>query len=143
MSRLPDLQERQRLLPVLWQHFIDKVDREWNNKYSHLGPHRNHVSKPKQLAKAILTDILSSAQEIGFQEFVTITPATLHKYLVNNGCPPAVKPPTIIMLLRYCGFKDWTDFRQAEPNERYLPDPQSDQWSEGNTTNDWWGWLAP
>jgi len=134
-----DKKEKQYLLDILWQLFLDKVDAEWEEKYLPHGASRNEADATTKLAKAIQSDIVETLQDRPSTASPTLNHLTLHKYLSSNGWSIQVKASTIAQFLHYLQFKDWQEFKnqyQGDSEFTTLPEPPKNKPLQ-------WQWIGP
>lgn len=97
-STFPD---KERLLPILWDEFLSKIDLEWKDKYAAFGKNRQQIRQQSKFLAAVATDV-SSTQEINAQ--------TLRNYFSKNRFPARIKGDIILAVLSYLGYPNWKAF---------------------------------
>lgn len=110
------LTDKKRLLPILWNTFLEKIDREWDSKYQFFGKSREEIHHRVKFAEAVTKDMAADAQKRRPEAKVKLfNHLTLHNYFNANGWPQKVQPKTLLIFLRYLGYDDWKAFANDHP----------------------------
>jgi hypothetical protein len=99
---------------TIWRLFLEKIESDWENKYFEYGSGIFDVVDGKQIAmsNAIIADIKENFKDNGIKSKI-IDPLVLHGFIQKNGPSSRAKEQTLSMFVRYLGFKDWIDFKNA------------------------------
>lgn len=116
--------DSERLLPVLWQLFLNKLEREWRSKYSHLGTSLSSLESQQLLSQYVLEDMKASLGGA----LTALSGKDIDQYFRLDGWPPSVSTAQLTYFLSYLGYTDWCEFRKqcSEEDQRHTP-------STGNT----------
>lgn len=115
----PSLHEnKKRLLPVLWQLFLSKLERAWKREHKTFPTDLNDPINEEVLATCIHDHMKASLGA----SLLPLSPADIASYLQQDGLTVEIPAANLTALLLYLGFQDWEDFQkqyaQEQPNEK-------------------------
>lgn len=134
MSFAPEAEEKKRLLPVLWQLLLDKMEAEWTEKYSDLGDDPYSLEDLSPLAERI------RAQLNLLSPTTTLSATEITAFFRADALPLHLSPEHLGALLRYLGFRDWEDFRHQCDEDDTTPPPRA---GTGRKDNGDWFYVGP
>ncbi len=104
---------------MLWKRFINRLEQEWEEKYSIHGPDIYHLNTPTKFAWAV-----HSSMETSFStkemKVKMINPYTLHHYFQQRGFPTGVKTSTLDLFSMYLGYERFSDFIKKNKKKAIL-----------------------
>ena len=103
---------------TIWQLFLDKIETDWDLKYSEFGDSIANIKEGKQIAlcNAVILDIKENLKAAGVKTKI-IDPLVLHGYIQKNGLSSKSKEQTLFMFIQYLGFEDWAMFKKLHGKE--------------------------
>ncbi|MEL6864868.1 MAG: hypothetical protein AAFP19_10625 [Bacteroidota bacterium] len=100
---------KNRLVELLWQQLIQKINSEWLGKYARFGTALTQVSSPINFAKALHQDMQEELYRRGIKVTV-VNSLTIHHYFKQGGFSNRAKTGTLDLFCQYLGYERWSDF---------------------------------
>lgn len=126
---------KKRLLPVLWQLFLNKLERVWKSESN--TPHQDlHNPTSEDALAACISNHLKTSLD---SSIAPLSTADIACYLQQDGLPANIPAANLAVFLHYLGFQDWEDFEQQYAQEQPTEAPvkgKSDKRSKGFGFND-------